>query len=1026
MNLRLALTLFVLAATGRSVTADYVTWNVVDLKGDPYSKTVVRFTPIRGWVADGTNTVVDVVRSATPSATGGGRTKVLGGVYKVTADGAPGSTLIAVPGDGGEYTLNQCAQFATNCPPFFFTNFFGRISERVKVSGEGVLIVTNNPGAWNEYLSLVVTASGGPTNGVTALQAANIAASIAADTNAALLTTIGVASNTVFTAIETPGRTNTVVDGSVGLERARTIIDKLRANTNIFKTLIFGDSIGSWDLGGPGTGIHQGLAALYGNAGCAGRSVDLFGGLEIQASSVGANPAEINNDGPTNWWGLWHRATNGTTVQWGTYGSSTGAVATHIGFYWRAQPQGGSFSFRISKDGAAFTEQAVLDGYAAVPEARYTNWTVTAGAYRVQAAISTDVTNVYIGPEIYDTRNNGVVGFYVNKGGLNLSQLGQVPAGVWDGVLTNFNPDLIIYNMAEVPDIGETAFEQHLTNTWAAWTRKATNAVVWVTGQAFRGNSDDYMHARENIILRRAALDNGWIYTDTRADAQSWERSIALGYMRGSTVSEDIVHFAPAGAKALGWAALRKAGLAQSARVSSGNSTVTVIATNNPSATITNAYVQTGKIGVGYGTNRYPTASIFMQTPEGEEKTLIASPGAGFFGVWFGSPASYPGWDNYTLIGAASTTNKTVATGSTYLNVKTGGELALRYGNASALWLKTNNQVHVNGSLSVGGVVNATNGFYGSGAGVTNIPLSGVTGLPAALAWLTNNTGGGGTGAVSSVNGLTGAVTLDAADVGAEPALGFSPQPASENGTNWSSVSTNVITELRQEIADTTLDFVPQYGTEGLTNLAGFSTNNPAFSGVIFVETNEYGAGIQTPGGEPFTFHASPIFPSSAIFSAMPQMRAGIWMGDDNSGINLLHETGSLSVGGGLVANGEIRATGGINATNLTGTIDVGRLPAPVTNAIWGGINLSNQTAIYMLSIATNTTLGAFGNLHASEFRTAQLWVQNTAGSNCTVALPAGTRCPDGTTLYCTNGGVRAISIGGLLNFTNAISRALP
>ena len=77
-------------------------------------------------------------------------------------------------------------------------------------------------------------------------------------------------------------------------------------------------------------------------------------------------------------------------------------------------------------------------------------------------------------------------------------------------------------------------------------------------------------------------------------------------------------------------------------------------------------------------------------------------------------------------------------------------------------------------------------------------------------------------------------------------------------------------------------------------------------------------------------------------------------------------------------------------------------------------------------SITTNTTLSAFGNVHASEFRTAQLWVQNTAGSNCTVTLPVGTSCPDGTTLYVTNGQRRCVSVGGLLNFTNAISRALP
>lgn len=272
-------------------------------------------------------------------------------------------------------------------------------------------------------------------------------------------------------------------------------------------------------------------------------------------------------------------------------------------------------------------------------------------------------------------------------------------------------------------------------------------------------------------------------------------------------------------------------------------------------------------------------------------------------------------------------------------------------------------------------------------------------------------------GAVTSVNGLTGAVTLDAAAVGA--------QYGTANGTNWAAITTNIITDLRQEIADTTLDFVPQYGTPGLTNLAGFSTNNPAFSGVIFVETNEYGAGIQTPAGEPFTFHTTPIFPTPAIFASQPQMQAGIWMGDDNGGFSVLRDDTNLYVGSSLVVDGNISAVGGIAATNLTGTIDAARFPA-TTNSIVGGISLSNQTAIYMLSITENTTLSAFGNVHASEFRTASLWVTNGTANTYTLTLPAGTSCPDGNPLYVTNGQRRCVSVGGIINFTNAISRALP
>lgn len=304
-------------------------------------------------------------------------------------------------------------------------------------------------------------------------------------------------------------------------------------------------------------------------------------------------------------------------------------------------------------------------------------------------------------------------------------------------------------------------------------------------------------------------------------------------------------------------------------------------------------------------------------------------------------------------------------------------------------------------TLDVSGDIRATNAIYangffgGSGSGITNIPLAGVTGLSNSLSWLTNNTGGGGTGAVSSVNGQTGDVTLDAAAVGAEPALGFAPQYGTANGTNWAAISTNIITDLRQEIADTTLDFAPQYGSANLTNLSAYSANS------FLTWTN------WNPGDLDIV-RMQPIIAGSVV--------AGGW-------IDFWKTTEEWHVGQIVHAPEFI---GSVSAANLTGTIDPARLPPSATNSIAGGISLSNQTAIYMLGITENTTLSAFGNVHASEFRTASLWVTNGSGSNCTVTLPAGTSCPDGNPLYVTNGQRRVVSIGGLINFTNAISRWLP
>lgn len=97
-----------------------------------------------------------------------------------------------------------------------------------------------------------------------------------------------------------------------------------------------------------------------------------------------------------------------------------------------------------------------------------------------------------------------------------------------------------------------------------------------------------------------------------------------------------------------------------------------------------------------------------------------------------------------------------------------------------------------------------------------------------------------------------------------------------------------------------------------------------------------------------------------------------------------------------------------------------------VTNSGDSSISLSNITAVYVLSIKSNTTISPFLNVSASEFRSASLLITNGIGSNCTVKLPDGTSCLGGTTLTVTNAQRRIISVGGFINFTNAVSQALP
>jgi hypothetical protein len=544
-----------------------------------------------------------------------------------------------------------------------------------------------------------------------------------------LINTLGTNVATLMT--EQPGRTNTVVDGSVGLELGRAIIDKLDAGTNVFKVLVFGDSLGGFDLGAAGTGVHQWLLTWFGHAGSAGRSTDASGFAELIAASVGANPAGVNQEAGTNWWSLWHSATNGATVRWNN-ASGNGINADTVGLYWIKWPGGGSFDLQISTNGGTYATIATCDGYSATRTVGYTNFARALNPYKLQVATSSG-TNLFIGPELYNSASAGVVGFYVFKGGAHLGQMPNIDRTVWDGVMTNYNPDLVMYNMVDGPDTGLVNFENNFNNNLAPVLAMATNATVWLTGCGFKGAADDYLFAQENDVLRRIALANGYIFTDTRFDQQSWERSVALGYMVGGA---DVVHYVRNGAQALGKSALRKIGLVVPRRVGTLQGTFSgdgAALAGVVDATAVHAgdnvalgSISATRMGIG-GTNSVTAAGGLYIDMLGQQRMLLSSIGSGLSGLWLGLSAPLPDFYNYAILGHE---------GLTYINAKAGARLSFRINNVEGAYM-TNTA-----ALWLAGGVRTGSGDPNPIGAPTNSTAPGNAATPKAWVNFTNATGG--------------------------------------------------------------------------------------------------------------------------------------------------------------------------------------------------------------------------------------------------------------------------------------------
>jgi len=381
------------------------------------------------------------------------------------------------------------------------------------------------------------------------LPAAHLTGSLPAIDGSAL-TGIGIGTNVAVT-------TNGAVAGydhSANYGLATALRDKLMANSNVFKVFMVGDSLGYPGMGYLGIPAQLGveLAQQYGYAGSAIRTVGSFGTnnpASALASSAGTNAATMEQSGGTNWFNFWHVAPVGAAVMW-TNGTANGSTADKLALYWVKTPGGGDFTFQISTNGGAWADVAACSGYAAANTGGFTNLTVARNAYRLRAWSVTG-TNVFIGPEWIDSTTKGVVIGTMDLGGSTFANVSNVTEAVRFSVLTNFAPDLIVFNMAERTLVTDDYMRAHFQTTFSNWFA-AANCPVIACGMWHYGNANAAYTYAENHLYREAALSNSWIFPDFAYAGGSFEAQVKNGYMELGSV--ETVHLSVTGSRHFaGW-----------------------------------------------------------------------------------------------------------------------------------------------------------------------------------------------------------------------------------------------------------------------------------------------------------------------------------------------------------------------------------------------------------------------------------------------------------------------------------------
>ena len=344
-----------------------------------------------------------------------------------------------------------------------------------------------------------------------------------------------------------------LVDGSVNLDKLYSFKSKVETN-GLVKVFVIGDSLATpGGSAGVPCGVSWGLSDIlvqkYGLCGGFARagnyarpdngSTDIYGVM----FKNGGGPEVVTDT--VDYYGPYTVCTNGDFVECRNNLENGLIVGDQIGFAWIAGPNGGTITLSNTTAAAGwstYSPLATVDGFAASPTFRKTNFTVALNSYKIKAKTVGDFTNKFCGPIVLNTTASGVSMFVMEHNGGNVTEI-ATSATVTRDALTNFGPDLIVVNLIDYADVGEATFFAGLTNTLNNIFTNAQSPVLYL-GCHWRLPLDSTIN--DNRIIRRACLTNGWAFFDSAYEASSYYKSTnTAGFMN------DTVHLAGGGSKRL-------------------------------------------------------------------------------------------------------------------------------------------------------------------------------------------------------------------------------------------------------------------------------------------------------------------------------------------------------------------------------------------------------------------------------------------------------------------------------------------
>jgi PKD repeat protein len=261
--------------------------------------------------------------------------------------------------------------------------------------------------------------------------------------------------------------------------------------------------------------------------GVAGYSLNNYGNASLNNFTNGAQLIA----GPTPlWFSDYYQLPPGGGLWWNDQNSTNGVYSDKVGVFWVAQPQGGQMTFSVSTDQGAWTPLLTLNGYAAVATGQYTNVVLTPDFHEIRVDGVTG-TNYVIGPQLLLTTTSGVHVAFMDKGGISLIDVTNVPSAIRTPIFAALAPDLLIWSK-KADGTATTSNCMMACEQW--WSNAAPACDVIYIGTYYIAADTNPVTAvtvAQNTLVRYLALQYNRAYCDLMNPSVSWPWMNSLGFM---------------------------------------------------------------------------------------------------------------------------------------------------------------------------------------------------------------------------------------------------------------------------------------------------------------------------------------------------------------------------------------------------------------------------------------------------------------------------------------------------------------